>query len=279
MRIAYLGDVVGTPGRHALAHAVPILRGERGCQIVVANAENAADGSGLTPELFSKIQAAGVDAQTLGDHAFRKQQIRATLETAAPLVRPANLPKAAWGRGRAVVEKPGLPPLHVILVLGRVFMDGMQADDPFAAVERELAAIPARQPVILEVHAEATSEKAALAWHFNGRVAAVVGTHTHVPTADARLLSKPGSEESIPGQPNPLRGGTAFISDLGMCGPVDSILGRRVDRVVKKMSTGLPALFDVALTPAAAQGVIIDIHPDSGLAASIERFTIPHATA
>ncbi len=291
MRIGYLGDIVGHPGRLAAAHAVKVMREERGVEVVIANAENAANGSGLTPELYKKFKDAGIDGMTLGDHAFKKQQIKHTLETAGDLVRAINWPRGCWGKG-AMVVGPGAdegvtpgnqkrPGVHVVMVMGRLFMNAQQADDPFAAVDRYLESIAQVNPqpiVIVEVHAEATSEKVALGWHLNGRVAAVLGTHTHVPTADARVLPKPGAagtDASIPGSPNPFPGGTAYCTDLGMTGPDDSVLGRRVDRVLKYMTTATPAPFDVAEGRPAAHGVILDIDERSGLSTAVERFDLP----
>ncbi len=292
MRIAYLGDIVGAPGRLAATQAVPVLRREHGVDVVIANAENCAAGSGLTPDQYRKLKDAGFDGLTLGDHALKKQQIRHTLETAPDLIRSINWPTSCWGKGAMVIESNGqadvtktqgqLPGgVHVVMVMGRLFMNGPQADDPFAAVDRYLESIKRVTPrpvVIVEIHAEATSEKVAMGWHLNGRVAAVLGSHTHVPTADARILPKPGApgtDSSIPGSPNPFPGGTAYCTDLGMTGPDDSVLGRRVDRVLKFMTTATPAPFDVADASPAAHGVILDIHDTSGLATGIERFDRP----
>ncbi len=262
------------------------MREQHGVDLVVANAENCASGSGLTAEQYRKLKDAGVDGMTLGDHALKKQQIRHTLETAPDLIRAINWPAACWGKGAMVLERKTeegtpLPTVHVVMVMGRLFMNGPQADDPFVAVDRYLDSIRDLMPrpvVIVEAHAEATSEKVALGWHLNGRVAAVLGTHTHVPTADARLLPKPGSPDadaSIPGSPNPFPGGTAYCTDLGMTGPDDSVLGRRVDRVLRYMTTATPAPFDVAEGRPAAHGVILDIDERSGLATAIERFDRP----
>lgn len=273
MKIALLGDIVGAPGRQAAVAAVPWLRTEKKADVVIANAENAADGSGLTADLYKRLKEAGIDGQTLGDHAFRRAPVRAALESATDLIRPANLPAQAWGRGAMKLEKSGLPPVHVTTVIGRIFMNNMHGDDPFECVERWLKTLPARAIALVEIHAEATSEKAAMGWHFNGRVACVYGTHTHVPTADGRILSKPGTDDSIPGAINPFKGGTAFVTDLGMCGPLDSVLGRRADRVVKQMTTGIPAPFDVAFGKPTAQGVIVEVDENSGLAVGIERFS------
>lgn len=282
MRIAFLGDVVGAPGRRALTQCVGRLRAEHRVDVVLANVENTAAGSGLLPDQHKRFADAGVDGMTLGDHAFRKNRIRATLESADNLIRPFNLPATAWGRGAMTVERPGLPPVHVITLMGRLFMNGPQAGDPFAALDAwldrleaaRLAAGPdAPAPiVVVEIHAEATSEKVAMGWHANGRVALVVGTHTHVPTADARILPGPGLDPTIPGERRPGVGGTAYVTDLGMTGPDDSCLGRRVDRVLSFMTRCVPSPFDVAEGNPHVHGVIVDVDERSGRATAIQRF-------
>ena len=276
---------MGTPGRQALTQQLPVLREDHGVDLVIANAENVANGSGITPEQYQKLRAAGVDGMTLGDHAFRKQQIKHTLGEADRLIRPVNLPARAWGRGVMRLPHPtdaAGPDVVVCTVMCRLFMNSLQADDPFAAIDRLLEDLRKQPPaiVILEVHGEATSEKVALGWHANGRVAAVVGSHTHVPTADARLLPPPGSDLSIPRPADALRPagsgphGTAYVTDLGMTGARDSVLGRRVDRVVHHMSSGLPAAFDVAEARPEVHGVIIDLDETSRLATGIQRIAL-----
>ncbi|BAM03282.1 TIGR00282 family metallophosphoesterase [Phycisphaera mikurensis] len=280
MRIAFLGDVVGAPGRRALLQCLPDLRGPRRVDVVLANVENTASGSGLLPDQHKRFAEAGVDGMTLGDHAFRKNKIRSALESADDLIRPFNLPGTAWGRGAMTLRKPGLPAVHVITLMGRLFMNGPQAGDPFAALDGWLERLHAQHrdgppPVIVvEIHAEATSEKVALGWHANGRVAAVVGTHTHVPTADARVLPRPGPDPTIPGDVRPGVGGTAYVTDLGMTGPDDSCLGRRVDRVLSFMTRCVPSPFDVAEGNPHAHGVLIDVDETTGLATAIERYDV-----
>lgn len=266
MRIVMLGDIVGRPGRLAVAQQVPVIRERYKPDVILANAENAANGTGLLPELYRKLRDAGIDAITLGDHWIKKQQIVETLERERDIIRPANLPQGAKGKGWMRVEvKGGAKALYVVTVLGRVFMQ-QPIDDPFAAVERVLREIPEKEPIVLlEVHAEATSEKQALGWQFNGRVAAVVGTHTHVATADERILAVPGS---------PLVGGTAYITDIGMCGPQESILGREIDKVLTHMMTAMPAPFDVAENDPRVCGVVIDIDDRTGRATHIERIEL-----
>ena len=239
-----LGDIVGKPGRRVVQQQLPWLRREYQPDYVVANAENVAGGSGITQQLYHKLRAYGIDGVTLGDHAFRQKDSYPAFDTAMELIRPANLPDAALGRGWMRLESAaGKPPLYVVTLLGRLFMNGVQADDPFAAVERILAGFPKGAAVLVEIHAEATSEKVGMGHHLDGRAAAVVGTHTHIPTADAKVLP----------------GGTAYMTDLGMCGPYDSILGRRKERVLQFMTTAMPAVFDVAEEDVRMCGVLIEL--------------------
>ena len=258
-----LGDIVGGVGRRAVAQLLPALRAKYRPHIVLANAENAASGSGLTPELYRKIAASGVDAMTLGDHVYKKAEIVATLETATNLIRPANLPAGAKGRRwmqvnaqRVEGDAGDLPPIFVMTVLGRIFMHHLPGDDPFRTADQVISELPRKDPiVIVEVHAEATSEKQAMGWHLDGRVSAVVGTHTHVATADARILPK----------------GTAYITDLGMCGPMTSVLGRSVQPVLLHMTTGMHAPYDVAEDDPRINGIYIEIDEQTRRATAVER--------
>jgi len=243
LKVMMLGDIVGSPGRRVVQQQLPDLRAEHEPDLIIANAENIAGGSGVTPQLIERLRSYGVDAITLGDHIYRNDKIMPELASATHIVRPANLPDAALGRTTMLLEAGHGEKLCVISVLGRLFMNGPLANDPFATVDELLRRVPADAAVIVEIHAEATSEKIALAHHLDGRVAAVVGTHTHVPTADARILP----------------GGTAFQTDLGMCGPYDSVIGRRKDRVLHFMTTGMPARFEVAEGDPRLCGVIIEI--------------------
>jgi metallophosphoesterase (TIGR00282 family) len=265
IRVAILGDIVGRPGRLAVAQIVPVLRQQHRCDLVIANAENAANGSGLTPELYDKLCDAGVDGMTLGDHAFRKDKIVPTLERVGNLIRPINLPTGAAGRGVMKLSAgPGKPNVYVITLLGHLFIMPVP-NDPFEAIDRALASLPEPNPiVIVEIHAEATSEKQAMGWHLNGRASVVFGTHTHVQTADERIL--PANPEN-----GPSGGGTAYITDLGMCGPMDSVLGRRIDRVLKHMTTSMPAPFDVAEADPCVRGIVVEIDERTRMTTSIER--------
>ncbi len=278
LRLVFLGDIVGGPGCKAVSQLVPIIREKWNPDLVIANAENASNGSGLTPELYKKLCSRGIDAMTLGDHVYKKKQIVQTLEREGNICRPANLSGGAAGkRFMCLPTKLGEngaagPNVYVVTVLGRIFMS-MPANDPFATVDRILEELPEKNPiVIVEVHAEATSEKIAMGWHLNGRVTAVVGTHTHTPTADYRIL--PDQVEGF-GTPRIGRGGTAYISDLGMTGPHDSVLGRRADRVVAHMTTNMPHPFDVAEANPRVQGVVINIDIKTRLATAIEPIDLP----
>lgn len=296
IRVVMLGDIVGRPGRQAVAQLMPQIRDRIGANVVVANAENAANGAGLTPSLYKKLCDAGVDAMTLGDHTYRKLEIVRTLESEANIIRPANLPTHAKGKGwMRIPLGRGKRDLFVVTLLGRMFMNSMVGDDPFAAIDRILAQLPEANPmVIVEIHAEATSEKQALGWHLNGRVAMVAGTHTHVATADVRLLpripaagyrafcdvsSEPSRTPTGIVSPDPSRGGavsvgTGYITDLGMCGSQRSVIGRQIEPVLTKMTTSMPARFDVAQGDPRVCGVCVDIDETTGLAVHIERFEL-----
>lgn len=291
LNVLYLGDIVGNPGRLAVRQLLPELRKRYQPDLVIANAENIANGSGLTPELYDKLEQIGVDGMTLGDHVFKKAQIVPTLNKAKNLIRPANLSPQAPGKGAMVLHprnEHGEPRrefdgvgVHVITVLGRIYMSNMPANDPFECVDRYLASLrDSRALVIVEVHAETSSEKVAMGWHLNGRVAAVVGTHTHVATADARLLPHRYDEQTDDPGPQRLAPdggpvGTAYLTDLGMCGPHDSVLGRRVDRVLKQMTTGSYAAFDVAAGNPIANGVSLTLDVQTGLCRAIEPVSMP----
>ncbi len=266
MLIVMLGDIVGQPGMLAVEQQVPVIRKRWKPDIIIANAENAADGSGLTPVLYERLRRAGVDGVTLGDHVYRKMQIARTLERDDFLIRPANLPRSAKGRTwmqlRARSDGRDTP-VYVLTVLGRLYSN-LPVNNPFETVDATLGELPELNPItIVEVHAEATSEKLALGNYLDGRVAAVFGTHTHVPTADAKIFPR----------------GTAYITDLGMCGPYDSIIGRRIDRVIKHLTTSMPAPFDVAVGDPRVCGVAVEIDTQRRVATDIERIELranPH---
>lgn len=255
LRVLCLGDVVGRPGRQILHQKLPSLVKQRNIDLVIANAENIAGGSGITANLFHKIRSYGVDVITLGDHAFRKADIITTLNTSDRIIRPANLSAQAAGSGFTVVTTPAGISVAVFTLLGRIFMN-LPADDPFAAADRILKQLPLHARVkICEIHAEATSEKVAVGHWLDGRCSLIFGTHTHVPTADAKILP----------------GGSGYISDLGMCGPYDSVLGRRKDRVIGYMTTAMPQQFEVATGDVRLCGALAEIDPDTGKTTHIER--------
>jgi len=224
----------------------------------VANAENIAGGSGITPNLFNKLRSYGVDVVTLGDHIYKRMDILPTLQNSERIVRPANLSSSAVGRPFTVVTTNNGVPVGIFCVLGRIYMN-LPCDDPFAAANRVLEQIPLGVRVcVCDVHAEASSEKVAMGHWLDGRVSFIFGTHTHIPTADAKILP----------------GGSAFQADLGMCGPYDSVLGRRKDRVLKYMTTNMPHPFEVATGDVRMCGALAEIDPETGRAICIERIEV-----
>lgn len=283
LRIAYMGDIVGNAGRKVIEHAVPILRQKYRADLVIANAENAANGTGLTPDLYHKFVAAGIDGMTLGDHCFKKQQIYPILSKETNICRPANLSAKARGKGwmRLLTQVDGHPsdiPVVVIPVLCRVFMSQMPADSPFETVDAildSLLSLSGPPPiVIVEIHGEATAEKTAMGWYLNGRVAAVIGSHTHIPTADQRILPLDMPEYPAEGINTKVEGGTAYITDMGMTGAQDSCLGRRADRVVKAMTTNVPSPYDVSEARPVAHGVLVTIDERTRRATKIRRLAV-----
>ncbi len=247
MRILFVGDVVGRPGRDAVNALLPVLRSELQVDLAIVNGENAAGGAGLTTEIAHELRAAGADVVTTGNHVWDQRQFINEIDALDFVLRPINLPPNNPGRGW-LVAKGAL----VVNAIGRTFM--APADDPFRAMD-ELLATDLPPVRILDWHAEATSEKLAMGWHLDGRATAVVGSHTHVPTADARVL------------PN----GTALVCDTGMVGPRDSVLGVKADTIVQRFRTGLPKRFEVADGPVIFCSVLIDADDATGKARSIER--------
>ncbi len=254
MRILFIGDIVGTPGMTVVRQAVPPLVAREGIDLVVANAENAANGSGLTPALYRRLRLSGVDLITLGDHVYRKAEIIPTLQKEDRVCRPANFPPDAPGRPFVLAPARDGTLVAAFCLLGRTFM--RPVDCPFHAADRVLAALPPQvRCIVVDIHAEATADKYLLAHHLRGRVSAVLGTHTHVPTADEQVLP----------------GGTAFISDVGMTGPYDSVLGRRVDRILSTSITFVPSSFDVATGDPRLGGAVVSLDPATGRATAIRR--------
>jgi metallophosphoesterase (TIGR00282 family) len=260
MRILFVGDIVGTPGVAFLKRALPVLIPREGIDLVIANAENAVAGSGITPSVYRKLRDAGVDLVTLGDHIYKKQEIIGTLQKDERVCKPANFPPDAPGREFAVAAARDGTPVAVFCLLGRTFMRSV--DCPFRAADRVLQQLAGQaRVVVVDMHAEATADKYLMGHYLKGRVSAVLGTHTHVPTADEQIL----------------KGGTAFISDVGMTGPYDSILGRRIDRVLSTTVTFIPSPFDVAEGDPRLGGALVDVDPATGQAGAIRRLMLDEA--
>jgi metallophosphoesterase (TIGR00282 family) len=253
LTVLCIGDVFGEPGRRVLTHYLPRLRSEYEVDLVVANVENAAAGFGVTPALAKGFLAAGVDVMTSGNHIWDRKEILDYIVKENLLLRPANYPTGTPGVGSVVVKASGHP-VGVLNVQGRVFMASI--DCPFTRADEELARLRAEaRVVIVDMHGEATSEKQAMGWYLDGRVAAVVGTHSHVQTADERLLP----------------GGTAYITDLGLPGPLDSVIGVDKDLAIQRFLTGMPNRFEPARGRARLQGVVVRIDLETGRAHAIER--------
>ena len=252
MRLFFIGDIVGKPGREIVTALLPKLRAERGIDFVIANGENAAAGAGITSVICQSLLTAGVDAITLGDHVWDQKGFEVDIVTLPQVCRPANLPRTSPGRAHLILEKNGFR-LLVFTVLGRSFM-GLKAECPFLAADALLRDVAGQfDGALVEMHAEATSEKQALGWHLAGRVSAVLGTHTHVATADAALL----------------RQHTAFMCDVGMTGPHESVLGREIAPVVGRFLDGLPRRFEVATGDVRLCGALVEVDP-TGRAEKIE---------
>jgi metallophosphoesterase (TIGR00282 family) len=256
VKVLFLGDVFGKPGRQAVQRIVPRLIARDGVDLVVANAENSASGIGVTPDSAEELLAAEVDLLTSGNHIWAKREILPYLDAPrSRLLRPANYPAGAPGRGHAVVETRDGRKLGVVNLEGRVFMKDL--DDPFRLGERLVGELAAQgcKAILVDMHCDATSEKNAMGWYLDGRVSAVLGTHTHVQTADARVLP----------------GGTAFVTDVGMCGPWDSVIGVRKELVLERFLTQRPVPFEPARREVWLQGAIVDIDESTGKARSVER--------
>lgn len=259
MRILFIGDVVGRPGRRAVAAVLPGLRQSRAVDLVIANGENSAHGAGLTASTVAELQAAGVDVVTAGDHVWDQKEFETQITGLDRVVRPLNYPDGTPGRGSITVPAGEQTLLGVINALGRVYMHP-HVDCPFRTLDAEVTRLRQLTPIIVvDFHAEATSEKIALARYLDGRVSAVLGTHTHVPTADECILP----------------GGTAFISDVGMTGPYDSVLGRETTAVVRRFTTQMPQKMEVATGDVRFCAVLIELDAVTGRAHSIQRIQLP----
>ncbi|WP_017727397.1 TIGR00282 family metallophosphoesterase [Halalkalibacterium ligniniphilum] len=256
MKILFIGDVVGSPGRKMIQQYLGSLKKKYKPTLTVVNGENAANGKGITEKIYKGFLDAGAQAVTLGNHAWDNRDIFEFIEGVNLLVRPANFPEGTPGKGYTMIKVNDVE-FAVINMMGRTFL--APNDCPFRKIDQVLEEVKKRTPyVFVDFHAEATSEKQAMGWHVDGRVSAVVGTHTHVQTADNRVLPK----------------GTAYITDVGMTGPYDGILGVEREAVLRKFYTNLPVRFEVAQGREQLNGVIIDLDSKTGLAKSIERILI-----
>ncbi len=257
MNILMVGDIYGEPGRQALAKLLPGLRREHAIDFCVVNVENAAGGFGVTPPMARQFLEQGVDVMTSGNHIWDKREIVEYITKENLLLRPANFPAGTPGVGHVTV-KAGPHRVAVVNLMGRVFM--LPIDCPFRKADEIVPELRAETPIVLvDMHAEATSESLAMGWHLDGRVSAVVGTHRHVQTADERVLP----------------GGTAYITDLGMTGPTEGVIGVDREQILQRFLHQMPTRFETAKGPAALHGVVIVVDPDTGRASSIRRLSIP----
>ncbi len=257
-KVLFIGDIVGRPGRIAMRELLPGLVGELSPDMVIANGENSAGGFGVTPEIAEDLFALQIDVITTGNHVWDKKEIYEYIDGERRLLKPANYPVGTPGVGLGVFECASGVKVGVLNLLGRVFTEAV--DCPFGVADRAVEELKRQTPVIfVDMHAETTSEKAAMGWHLDGRVSAVIGTHTHVQTSDERVLTN----------------GTAFISDAGMTGPTDSIIGMRKDEILQKFLTRMPVRFDVATKGVELQGVFVTVETETGRAVSIERIKKP----
>lgn len=258
VKVLFIADIVGEPGRRAVKGLVPVLRERHGLDVIVANGENAAGGSGITVKTAEEIFSAGVDVITCGDHLWDQKEVVQLMDRETRFVRPLNYPAQTPGQGSLILRKDGFPPLGVINLQGRTFMPPL--DNPFTAVLPEVDRL--RQEtnlILLDFHAEATSEKVAMARMLDGKVAAVIGTHTHVQTADEQILP----------------GGTAFLCDAGFTGPHDSVIGREVEPIIRRFLTYAPQRFEVAKGKVLLQGVVVELDVQTGRARRIQRVSEP----
>ncbi|KPK38463.1 MAG: metallophosphoesterase [Omnitrophica WOR_2 bacterium SM23_29] len=254
MNILFIGDIVGNPGREAVKILLPKIKKEEAIKFTIANAENAAGGAGLTPNIASELLEMDIDVLTTGDHIWDRKEILEVIDKEHRILRPLNYPEGTPGIGSIILSSKSGAKVGVINLVGRVFMQAVEC--PFKTGIKEVNKIKEQTPiVIVDIHAEATSEKLALCWYLDGLVTAICGTHTHIQTADERIFPK----------------GTAYVTDLGMTGPFDSVLGRRPEQIIRRFITGLPTRFEMADSNVQLQGVIIDCDEKTGKANSIKR--------
>ena len=254
MNILFIGDIVGSPGREAVKKLLPELKKEYNLDFIIANAENAAGGSGITPKVAQELFDAGIAVLTSGDHVWKKREIFEIIQQEERILRPLNFPTGAPGRGWGVFKTSGNLNIGVMNVQGRVFMQALEC--PFRTTREAQEKLSQNTKIIIvDIHAEATSEKVALGWYLDGAVSAVLGTHTHIQTADERILPA----------------GTAYITDVGMTGAIDSVIGRKIEDVLERFVTCVPTRLEVAKENVQLQGVVLDIDEQTGKARSIVR--------
>jgi 2',3'-cyclic-nucleotide 2'-phosphodiesterase len=257
MKVLYIGDIMGEPGRRAVARAVPRLVSQRKIDVVVGNGENVAGGFGITPELAEELFGMGLSAITTGNHAWDKKEILDYFPQERRLLRPANYPEGVPGQGSVVIQTPGGEELGILQLMGRAYMPTL--DCPFQVAKREMARLKKRvAAVLVDMHAEATSEKMAMGHYLDGEATAVVGTHTHVQTADEQILPR----------------GTAYLTDIGMTGPLHGVIGVKKELAIEKFLTGMPRRFEVASGPTVFCAALIELDARIGKALSIERIRI-----
>lgn len=257
LNILCIGDIVGRPGRRVVSQKLNALVRDMQIDCVIANAENSAGGSGVTPQIFDKLLKYGVHIVTLGDHAYRKKDIIPVMESNANIARPANVSPAAAGKEYALYRTSKGPTVAVVPLIGRIFMK--PADCPYAKIDSLLPRVQQQAEIVLvEMHAEATSEKVAMGWYLDGKVGCVYGTHTHIATADERLLHK----------------GTAYITDIGMTGSMDSVLGRKSDCVIRAFRTQMPYPFEIATGNVKLSAILVTIDSQTKTAERIERVQV-----
>jgi metallophosphoesterase (TIGR00282 family) len=261
VKILFIGDIVGHPGRRAVNELVPILKQRHALDVIIANGENSAGGNGITPDLAEELFSSGVNAITTGDHLWDQKEVMELLQNEPRFLRPLNYPRGTPGRGSAVFKIRDLPPIAIMNAQGRTFMAPLE--NPFLLALDEAKWLRQHTNIIfVDFHAEATSEKIAFARMLDGQVSAVVGTHTHVQTADEQIFP----------------GGTAYLSDAGFTGPHESVLGRDIEPVLKRFRTGMPQRFDVARNNVRLQGVVVEIDDTTGKALAIQRVSEGIAT-
>lgn len=254
MRILFIGDIVGEPGRRAIKELVPRITKKEKIDFIIANGENAAGGSGITPMLVDELLGYGIDVITSGDHIWKRKEIVERLNEDARILRPANYPRESPGFGSTVIASKSGVEVGVINLQGRVFMQAIEC--PFRSAKAEVEKLKNKTRIIIvDIHAEATSEKIAMGWFLDGSVSAIIGTHTHVQTADEKILPK----------------GTAFLTDAGMTGPFDSVIGRNKEQILTRFISQLPTKFEMAESDIQLHGAVIDIDEKTGLANSIKR--------